>query len=75
MEKVYIHIGLSLFAIKKLCDSQETCTNCPLWDFCKSTHSLDSPDDWDFNTFPNVAVILELTDSEESDTIKISSPD
>ena len=75
MEKVCIHIGLSLFAIKKLCESQETCTNCALWYFCKSPHSLDSPREWDFDTFPNISVTLNLTNVQDSDTIKLSSPD
>lgn len=77
MEKVCIHIGLSLFAIKKLCESQETCTNCQLRDFCISQHTLglDSPHLWDFDTFPNIAVMLKLTKAQYSDTIKSSSLD
>ena len=70
MEKICIHIGLSLFAIKELCEKQDTCSNCPLWDFCTSTHS-DSPIEWDFDTFPNVAVVLELTNGDASDTMKL----
>lgn len=64
MEKICVHIGLSLFAIKKLCEKHCTCTNCPLWDFCRSTHSLDSPHTWDFDKFPNIAVMLELTSGD-----------
>ena len=68
MEKICVHIGLSLFAIMKLCKKQCACTNCPLWDFCRST--LDSPIEWDSDTFPNVAVVLELTNGDASDTIE-----
>lgn len=69
MEKICVHIGLSLFAIMKLCKKQDTCTNCPLWDFCKSTNSIDSPNSWHPETFPNFTLVLELTDSNEYDTI------
>lgn len=71
MEKIYVHIGLSLFAIMKLCEKQATCTNCPLWGFCKSTYSIDCPNGWDSGTIPNVAVVLELTNGDASDTMKL----
>lgn len=71
MEKICVHIGLSLFAIKKLCEKQCTCTNCPLWDFCKSPSSVGTPNVWDSDTFPNVTVVLELTNGDASDTMKL----
>lgn len=74
MEKIYVHIGISLFAIKKLCEKQHRCTDCPFWSFCP-THSFDSPDEWESDTLPNVGVILGLTDGNECDTIKSCSLD
>ena len=71
MEKICVHIGLSLFAIKKLCEKQCTCTNCPLWDFCESENIID-PSFWDSETFPNITVILELTSGDGSDTIDLA---
>ena len=72
MEKICVHIGLSLFAIMKLCKKHDTCINCPLWDFCKSAHSVYTPSEWDSDTFPNVAVVLELTNGDASDTIELA---
>ena len=72
MEKICIHIGLSLFAIKKLCEKQCTCSVCPLWDFCKSTNNLDTPMGWNSDAFPNVAVILDLTDGNECGNIELA---
>lgn len=75
MEKVCIHIGLSLFAIKKLCESQSNCANCPLLNFCSNDGWGCEPSEWHEDFLPDAGLVLDLTDDNKSDIIKSSSPD
>ena len=75
MEKVCIHIGLSLFAIKKMCESQGNCGNCPLLNFCSNDGWGSKPWGWNEELLPDAGLMLELTDGNECDTIKSSSLD
>ena len=72
MEKICVHIGLALFAIKGLCESHGTCYDCPMRPWCKGIEGVVYPDDWDSDRFPNIAVLLELTSGDVSDTIELA---
>ena len=75
MEKVCIHVGLSLFAIKKLCESQGNCGNCPLLNFCSNDVWGSEPCECNYELLPDAGLILVLTDGNDCDTIKSSSLD
>lgn len=70
MEKIYVHVGFALLAVKEMCASRVNCVDCPMYHFCKDIQSAICPANWDFDTFPNIVVGLELTTGDDSDTIQ-----
>lgn len=72
MEKICVHIGLALFAIKKICLSHETCQDCPLRHCCRGIADFAHPVLWDSNRFPNIEVVMDLTTGRESETIELA---
>lgn len=70
--KKCVHIGIALFAIKEICLSRDMCQDCPMEQWCNNIPSIPCPGDWDSDTLPNIAVVLELTPGDESDTIELA---
>lgn len=60
MCKVMVHIGLALLAIKRICETNTRCDNCPLADFCYCDGFYDTPSMWNPENFPNVSVTLTM---------------
>lgn len=66
MKKVCIHIGLSLFAIKRMCETTDNCNECPLRAFCgESNFFIADPCCWDEKLLPDAGLMLDLTDAKE----------
>lgn len=65
MERAFIHIGLSLFAIKKMCESQSNCENCPLLNFCSNDGWAYEPYGWNEELLPDARVVMDFTDGKE----------
>lgn len=63
MDKVCIHIGMSLFAIKRMCEPRKQCDGCPLFDFCEDTGSR--PWEWKNELLPDAGLMLDLTEVKE----------
>lgn len=59
MNKVMVHIGLALLAIKGICETNTRCDNCPLADFC-CDGLYDTPIMWNPENFPNAIVTLTM---------------
>lgn len=64
MDKVCVHIGLSLFAVKCMCESMECCKVCPLCVFCEGNFT-SAPCSWDDKVLPDVDITVHLTETEE----------
>lgn len=58
MVKVDIHVGMSLLAIKRLCESKTNCADCPLAECCSHAMFDVSPCAWDTDLFPDVNIRL-----------------
>lgn len=72
MGKICVHVGLALFAIKVLCLSRDKCQDCPMEQWCNDIDTIMCPDKWNSNAFPNIVVVLELTDDNGYDTIELA---
>lgn len=58
MVKVDIHVGMSLLAIKRLCESRANCVDCPLAECCAHGLFDVSPCSWDTDLFPDTNIRL-----------------
>ena len=58
MVKVDIHVGLSLLAIKRLCESKTKCYDCPLARCCAHGMFDLTPRAWDTDLFPDANIRL-----------------
>lgn len=56
MVKVDIHVGISLLAIKRLCESKANCGDCPLAECCACGLFDVPPRAWDTDLFPDVNI-------------------
>lgn len=65
MDKVCVHIGLSLFAIKRMCETMKYCKDCPLYTFCGEGNFMDDPCSWDDKVLPDAGITLDLTETRE----------
>lgn len=65
MHRVCIHIGLSLFAIKQMCETTEHCDDCPLCEFCLAANFDKEPCEWDDKLLPDAGLMLDLTETKE----------
>lgn len=63
MDRVCIHIGVSLLAIKRMCETREECGGCPLYKFCGDNGI--QPWKWKNELFPDAGLIWDLTDTKE----------
>lgn len=63
MDRVCIHIGLSLFAIKRMCETQERCARCTLYHFCEDTNL--NPREWKNELMPDAGLMWDLTEGKE----------
>lgn len=57
---VEMHIGLALYTMKKICQSQETCNRCPLYCFCCCENTFEVPEEWNEEMFPNLIVGVDI---------------
>lgn len=64
MDKVMVHIGLALLAIKGICEVNTECDNCPLADFCYVDAFYDTPSKWNPEIFPSAIVALTMGEEE-----------
>lgn len=69
-----VDIGLSLLAIKRLCERTDFCVNCPLLNFCCNDTFMVDPCYWNEESLPKVGDIVALTNVTNDGTIKVSSP-
>lgn len=58
MAKVDIHVGISLLAIKRLCESKTSCADCPIAECCAHGLFDVSPCTWDTDLLPDVNIRL-----------------